>query len=94
MMRKRTSRPRKRGSTGGSAAAKTARAKAPSVAARLPPFTAARVEAAKRKFVKGVVARGEAVPVGKPLPPGATHEIVGVANDLTPILKRNRFSLT
>ena len=72
----------------------TAQAKAVSVAARLPLSTVANVEAAKRKFVKGVVARGEAAPVGKPLPPGATHEIVGVANDLTPILKRNRFSLT
>ena len=53
---------------------------------------AAGVEAARRKFEAGVVARNEAVPAGTPLPPGATHEIVGTRPDGTPILKRKRFS--
>jgi hypothetical protein len=50
-------------------------------------------KAAKRKFERGVIARGEAVPAGKPLPPGATHEIVGTDAEGAPILKRKRFSL-
>lgn len=65
----------------------------PSVASQLPPMTAAKVTAAKKKFEQGVLTRGEAVPAGKPLPPGATHEIVGKTADGSPILKRNRFSL-
>jgi hypothetical protein len=52
-----------------------------------------KVKAAKRKFVRGVIARGEAVPKGKPLTPGATHEIVGTDVEGEPILKRRRFSL-
>lgn len=65
----------------------------PSVAAQLPPMTPEKVKAAKRKFERGVIARGEAVPKGKPLPPGATHEIVGTDAEGAPILKRKRFSL-
>ena len=45
-------------------------------------------------FVRGLVARGEAAhpnPDGT-LPPGATHEIVGHAEDGTPIVRRKRFS--
>src|SRR5947209_7380329 len=60
----------------------------PSVAAQLPPVTAAQRSAARKKFEKGIVTRGEAVPVGKPLPRGATHVIVGNRADGTPILKR------
>jgi hypothetical protein len=56
-------------------------------------MTPEKVKAAKRKFERGVIARGEAVPKGKPLPPGATHEIVGVDAEGKPILKRKRFSL-
>ena len=52
----------------------------------------AKAKAASKKFAAGVVARGEAVPAGEPLPPGATHEIVGYEPDGTPILKRKRFS--
>jgi hypothetical protein len=46
-------------------------------------------------FVKGLVARGEAVKVapGAPLPPGATHEIVGETSSGVPIVKRRRFSI-
>jgi len=46
-------------------------------------------------FVQGLVARGEAVKVapGAPLPPGATHEIVGETPSGVPIVKRRRFSL-
>ena len=65
----------------------------PSVAAQLPPMTPEKVKAAKRKFERGVIARGEAVPKGKHLPPGATHEIVGTDAEGAPILKRKRFSL-
>ena len=69
------------------------KAAASSVAARLPPVTPEKAKAAKRKFERGVIARGEAVPAGKPLPPGATHEIVGTDSEGAPILKRKRFSL-
>jgi hypothetical protein len=65
---------------------------AQSVAAQLPAPTSEQIEAAKKKFVLGIQSRGEAVPAGKPLPPGATHEIVGYEPDGTPILKRNRYS--
>ena len=64
-----------------------------SVASRLPAMTPEKAKAAKRKFECGVIARGEAVPAGKPLPPGATHEIVGNDAEGAPILKRKRFSL-
>ena len=64
-----------------------------SVASRLAPMTPARVRAAKQKFEEGVLARGEASPVGAPLEPGATHEIVGRGPDGKPILKRRRFSV-
>lgn len=86
----------------GKAATKTARprsggARAPaaadSVASRLPPVTAAEVAAAKEKFQQGILVRGEAVKAGKPLPPGATHEILGNRRGGAPILKRKRFSL-
>jgi hypothetical protein len=78
---------------------KAARAKkskpsaAQSVAAQLPAPTPEQIAAAKKKFVLGIQSRGEAVPAGQPLPPGATHEIVGYEPDGTPILKRKRFSL-
>ena len=65
----------------------------PSVASRLPPMTPEKIKAAKRKFERGVIARGEAVPAGKTLLPGATHEIVGTDAEGEPILKRKRFSL-
>ncbi len=65
-----------------------------SVAARVPVPTAKQVEAAKRKYEQAIVARGEAAPAGVPLPPGATHEIVGHTPDGRPILKRRRYSAT
>jgi hypothetical protein len=45
-------------------------------------------------FVKGLVARGQAVKAGKDgsLPPGATHEIVGETKAGLPILRRRRFA--
>jgi hypothetical protein len=64
------------------------------VASQLPRLSVAKSVAAKKKFEQGILARGEAVPAGKPLPPGATHEIVGETPDGTPILKRKRFSMT
>jgi hypothetical protein len=66
--------------------------KAATVASRLPAPSAAKIEAAKQKYEQGIVTRGEAVEAGKPLPPGATHEITGHRPDGSPILKRKRFS--
>jgi hypothetical protein len=65
----------------------------PSVASRLPVPTSAQIKAAQEKFEQGILARGEAVPAGQPLPPGATHEIVTPADGGPPVLKRNRYSL-
>ena len=64
----------------------------PSVASQLPPVSPADVDAAQRKFEEGIVARGEAVPVGTPLHSGVTHVIVGRRPDGSPVLKRRRFS--
>jgi hypothetical protein len=65
----------------------------PSVAAQLPQSTPAQIKAAKEKFEQGILARGEAVPAGQSLPPGATHEIVQPTDGGPPVLKRKRFSL-
>lgn len=64
-----------------------------SIAAQLPTVTAKQIKTAKNKCVEDIISRGEAVPLGKPLPPGATHEIIGYEADGTPILKRKRFSM-
>ncbi len=66
---------------------------AESVASRLPAASPEQVEHAKRKYERGLIRRGEAVPAGSPLPPGATHEIVGHTAEGRPVLKRRRFSL-
>lgn len=50
----------------------------------------------ERRFVAGLVARGEAAEAdadGK-LPPGATHEIVDRHPDGTPVVRRRRYSLS
>jgi len=65
-----------------------------SVASLLPPVTPAQLEAAKRKFEQGLLARGEAVQDGQAPKSGATHVIVGKGADGAPILKRKRFSAT
>ncbi len=79
-----------RASSGRKPAAKQA---PPSVASQLPQPTAAQIKAAKEKFEQGILVRGEAVPAGQPLPPGATHEIVPAADGGPPELKRKRYSL-
>ena len=45
-------------------------------------------------FVQGLVARGQAATPRKDgsLPPGATHEIVGMTKTGLPILRRRRFA--
>jgi len=45
-------------------------------------------------FVQGLLARGEAAKARKDgsLPPGATHEIVGMTETGLPILRRRRFA--
>jgi hypothetical protein len=75
-------------------AKKTANVKPKTVASQLPRVSAAETAAAKKKFEQGILARGEAAQAGKPLPAGATHEIVGRVRDGSPILKRKRFSTT
>jgi len=80
-------------SVGRTAFRKAAPSSIPSIAAQLPTVTAEQIKAAKNKFEEGIISRGEAAPRGKPLPPGATHEITGYEADGTPILKRKRFSM-
>ena len=80
-------------SVGRTASRKAAPSTIPLIASHLPAVSAEQAKAAKKKFEEGVISRGEAVPLGKPLPPGATHVIVGYAADGTPILKRKRFSM-
>ncbi len=63
-----------------------------SVADRLPEVTPEQERRARARFVEVVVQRGEAVPEGKPLPPGATHVITGQDADGNPVIKRKRFS--
>jgi len=75
------------------ASPKPVRSTIPSVSAQLPAPTAKQIQEAQKKFEEGIVSRGEAAPSGKPLPPRATHEIVGHKADKTPILKRKRFSM-
>jgi len=67
-------------------------AKPPSVAEAIPAATPDEERAASREYASSLRARGEVVPAGQPLPPGATHEIVGQEPDGTPILRRRRFS--
>ena len=64
-----------------------------SVAAQLPEPTPDEIKAAQKHFALSLVARGQAVPKGTPLPPGATHEIVGYDEEGTPLVERKRFSL-
>ncbi len=54
---------------------------------------AVRRSSAEAHFTEATIIRGEAAPAGKPLPPGATHEIAGHDDAGQPILKRRRFSL-
>jgi hypothetical protein len=88
-----TTKPARKAPTRAARSGTTVKKTRSSVASRLPAMTPEKAKAAKRKFECGVIARGEAVPAGKPLPPGATHEIIGKDADGAPILKRKRFSL-
>jgi hypothetical protein len=51
-------------------------------------------DATSVSFVKGLLARGQAARANKDgsLPSGATHEIVGEAENGLPILRRRRFA--
>ena len=57
-----------------------------------PANAGAEAEAAAH-FVRGILTRGEAVPAGQELPPGATHEIVQEQAGALPTIRRRRFSL-
>ena len=51
-------------------------------------------EEARHRFEDDLEIRGEAVPEGEELPPGATHEIVEDEPGKPPKVVRRRFSLT
>ncbi|HEY6425050.1 MAG TPA: hypothetical protein VIY28_17780 [Pseudonocardiaceae bacterium] len=55
---------------------------------------AAQKEAAQRRFLRDLQERGEIVPEGEELPPGATHELVEGHGDEPPKVRRRRFSAT
>ena len=57
------------------------------------PTVGERAERAEEAFVKGLIERGEAAKADENgnLPPGATHEIVGVSSSGLPIVVRRRF---
>jgi hypothetical protein len=50
----------------------------------------------KESFVRGLVERGEAATAGPggALPPGATHEIVGMTSSGLPVVIRRRFAVS
>jgi hypothetical protein len=52
-----------------------------------------RAKRAEEAFIKGLIERGEAAKADENgnLPPGATHEIVGVSPSGLPIVVRRRF---
>ena len=78
---------------------KSVRAKDPaakpdgSVASQVPDVNTQQEEQYRARFVQGVMKRGEAVPKGQPLPPGATHVITGKDSEGKPLIERKRFSL-
>ena len=57
------------------------------------PTVAERAKQAEEVFIKGLIERGEAAKADDNcnLPPGATHEIVGVSPSGLPIVVRRRF---
>ena len=64
-----------------------------SAADQLPDVAADEERRARARFVEAVIQRGEAVPDGKPLSPGATHVVTGQDSDGNPVIERKRFSL-
>ncbi len=92
MARKRSTAAKKKAPARSGKRAAASRKRAPSVAERIPTPEAEETKAAAKRHAEGLIERGEAVPEGQPLPPGATHEIVGKDADGTPIVKRRRFS--
>lgn len=58
-----------------------------------PPTPEERAKRAEEVFIRGLIERGEAAKADEHgnLPPGATHEIVGVAPSGLPIVVRRRF---
>ena len=58
-----------------------------------PPSPEERAKRAEEAFIRGLVERGEAAKADEHgnLPPGATHEIVGVSPSGLPIVVRRRF---
>lgn len=50
-------------------------------------------EAARRRFIDDLVARGEVAPKGAdPLPPGTTHEVVEEQDGVITKVRRRRFT--
>jgi hypothetical protein len=69
-------------------------ARRPKTAAALPASAIIPDDPSKEAFVRALVERGEAAKVGPAgkLPPGATHEIVGMTATGMPIVVRRRFA--
>jgi hypothetical protein len=63
------------------------------LSAKVPETTDESKKEANRRYVQSLIAQGQAVPAGQPLPPGATHQIIGQDKDGLPIVQRKRFSL-
>jgi len=60
------------------------------------PTVEERAKRAEEAFIKGLIERGEAAKADENgnLPPGATHEIIGVSPSGLPIVVRRRFYTT
>jgi hypothetical protein len=58
------------------------------------PDVANQAKSAEEAFIRGLIERGEAAKADEHgnLPPGATHEIIGISESGLPIVKRRRFS--
>jgi hypothetical protein len=57
------------------------------------PDVANQPKSAEEAFIRGLIERGEAAKADEHgnLPPGATHEIIGISESGLPIVKRRRF---
>jgi len=57
-------------------------------------YDEARAPEGARRWREDLVARGEAVPEGEELPPGATHELVEGEDGAPPKPRRRRYSIS
>lgn len=92
MARKKAKSSKSKAGTRRKGAASSRPKRGPSVAEQTPAPSEEASSAAAKRYTRSLVNRGEAVPAGQPLPPGATHEVVDTEPDGTPVVKRRRFS--